>query len=199
MIVTLLAIFYDLTLIGKYMARKVKVRGLSDILTYFRRNETPIFFVSPTAFNLLGVEKFVNRFFHINYFDSFDGMHPRVFVPEEKSHAEFESMEDVCNYMLQHKEVIDRIKKAGKGPAKLLFVMLDEKTEEICSDLGVDIALPSVALRKKLDSKIELTRLANEAGIDSAPNVLGKADSFEELMKVAKKGGLGKDLVVQTP
>ena len=42
-----------------------KVRGLSDILTYFRRNEKPIFFVSPTAFNLLGVEKFINRFFHI--------------------------------------------------------------------------------------------------------------------------------------
>ena len=181
------------------MARTPKLRGLSDILTYFRRNETPIFFVSPTAFNLLGVEKFINRFFHINYFDSFDGMHPRVFVPEEKSHAEFDSMEDVCNYMLMHKEVIDRIKKAGKGPAKLLFVMLDEKTEQICDDLGVDIALPSVALRNKLDSKIELTRLANEAGIDSAPNVLGKADSFEELMKIATEGKLGNDLVVQTP
>jgi len=176
-----------------------KVRGLSDILTYFRRNETPIFFVSPTAFNLLGVEKFINRFFHINYFDSFDGHHPRVFVPTEKSHAEFESMEDVCNYMLQHKEVIDRIRKAGKGPAKLLFVMLDEKTEEICQELGVDIALPPVALRKRLDSKIELTKLANKAGIDSAPNVLGKADSFEELMKAASDAGLGSDLVVQTP
>ena len=176
-----------------------KVRGLSDILTYFRRNEKPIFFVSPTAFNLLGVEKFINRFFHINYFDSFDGQHPRVFVPTEKSHDEFESMEDVCNYMLQHKEVIDRIKKAGKGPAKLLFVMLDEKTEEICEELGVEIALPPVELRKRLDSKIELTQLANKAGIDSAPNVLGKANSYEELMKAAKKGGLGNDLVVQTP
>jgi biotin carboxylase len=179
--------------------KRPKIRGLSDILTYFRRNETPIFFVSPTAFNLLGVEKFVNRFFHINYFDSFDGAHPRVFVPEEKSSGEFESMEDVCNYMLMHKEVIDKIKKSGKGPAKLLFVMLDEKTEEICNQLGVDIALPSVALRKKLDSKIELTKLANEAGIDSAPNTLSKADSFDELMKEAKKAGLGKDLVVQTP
>ena len=176
-----------------------KVRGLSDILTYFRRNEKPIFFVSPTPFNLMGVEKFIHRFYHINYFDSFDGQHPRVFVPSEKSHDEFESMEDVCNYMLQHKEVIDRIRKAGKGPAKLLFVMFDEKTEEICNELGVDIALPPAALRKRLDSKIELTKLANKAGIDSAPNVLGKADSFEELMKAAKKGKLGNDLVVQTP
>ncbi len=182
------------------MARKPKVRGLSDILTYFRRNETPIFFVSPTAFNLLGVEKFVNRFFHINYFDSFDGMHPRVFVPTETSHGEFESMEDVCNYMLQHKEVIDRIRKAGKGPARLLFVMLDEKTEDICSELGVEVALPPVALRKRLDSKIELTRLASEAGIDSAPNVLvDKANSYAELMDAANGSRLGSDLVVQTP
>ncbi|MCP3690119.1 MAG: biotin carboxylase, partial [Gammaproteobacteria bacterium] len=181
------------------MPKHPKIRGLSDILTFFRRNETPIFFVSPTAFNLLGVEKFVNRFFHINYFDSFEGAHPRVFVPKEKGDGEFESMEEVCNYMLMHKEVIDKIKKSGKGPAKLLFVMLDEKTEEICSDLGVDIALPSVAMRNKLDSKIELTRLANEAGIDSAPNVLGKADSFKELMAAAKKAKLGDDLVVQTP
>ena len=153
------------------MKKTPKVRGLSDILTYFRRNETPIFFVSPTSFNLLGLEKFVNRFFHINYFDSFDGAHPRVFVPSEKSDQDFQSMEDVCNYMLMHKEVIDKIKKSGKGPAKLLFVMFDEKTEEICEQLGVDIALPSVALRKRLDSKIELTQLANQAGIDSAPNV----------------------------
>jgi len=182
------------------MTKNAKVRGLSDILTYFRRNETPIFFVSPTAFNLLGLEKFVNRFFHINYFDSFDGLHPRVFVPSETSHAEFESMEDVCNYMLMHKEVIDRIKKAGKGPARLLFVMLDEKTEEICRELGVKIALPPVAMRKRLDSKIELTRLASEAGIDSAPNVLvEKANSFSELMDAANRAKLGTDLVVQTP
>jgi len=182
------------------MARSRKIRGLSDILTYFRRNQTPIFFVSPTPFNLLGLEKFVNRFFHINYFDSFDGNHPRVFVPSEKSHAEFESMEDVCNYMLQHKEVIDRIKKAGHGPARVLLVMLDEKTEEICKDLGVQIALPPVALRERLDSKIELTRLASEAGIDSAPNVLvDKANTYAELMDAANKAKLGSDLVVQTP
>ncbi len=181
------------------MKKSVKLRGLSNILTYFRRNETPIFFVSPTAFNLLGLEKFVNRFYHINYFDSFDGNHPRVFVPEEKGSGEFQSMEDVCNYMLMHKEVVDRIRKAGGGPAKLLFVMFDEKTEQISKELGAEIALPTVALRNRLDSKIELTRLANEAGIDSAPNVLGAATSYRQLMKAAGKAGLGNDLVVQTP
>ncbi len=40
---------------------KPVLRSLSDILTFFRKNTTPMFFVSPTAFNLLGVEKFVNN------------------------------------------------------------------------------------------------------------------------------------------
>lgn len=179
--------------------KKPKIRGLSQILTFFRKNTTPIFFISPTAFNLLGVEKFVNRFYHINYFDSFDGFHPRVFVPREAGVRDFESMEEVCNYLLSHKEVIDRIRKSGGGPAKLLFVMFDEETEELAKELGVEIAHPSAALRSRLDSKIETTRLANEAGIASAPNVLGRADSFESLMTQAEKAGLGGDLVVQTP
>ena len=165
------------------------LRGLSQILTFFRKNETPIFFVSPTPFNLLGVEKFVNRFHHINYFNSFDGFHPRVFVPSETGPREFQSMEEVCNDLLSNKEVIDRIKKAGGGPAKLLFVMFDEETEDLAHDIGAEIALPSAALRRRLDSKIETTRLANEAGIASAPNVMGRADSFEELMTLAEAAG----------
>ena len=175
------------------------LRGLSEILTFFRKNEAPIFFVSPTAFNLLGVEKFVNRFYHINYFDSFEGFHPRVFVPRETGPREFQSMEEVCNYLLSHKEVVDRIKKAGKGPAKLLFVMFDEETEELTRELGAEVALPSAALRTRLDSKIETTRLANEAGISSAPNALGRASGYDELMTLADKAGLGSHLVVQTP
>ncbi len=178
---------------------KPKLRGLSEILTYFRKNETPIFFVSPTAFNLLGVEKFVNRFYHINYFDSFHGFHPRVFVPKETGPREFQSMEDVCNYLLSHKEVSDRIRRAGKGPAALLFVMFDEETETLTGEIGARVALPSAALRNRLDSKIETTRLANEAGIASAPNTLGRASSFEHLMKLADKTNLGTRLVVQTP
>lgn len=179
--------------------RQPTLRGLSQVLTYFRRNETPFFFVSPTAFNLLGVEKFVNRFFHINYFDSFDGIHPRVFVPRETGPREFQSMEEVCNYLLAHKEVIDRIQAAGQGPAKLLFVMFDEETEELAREIGADVILPPAALRTRLDSKIVTTRLANDAGIASAPNVLGRAKSFDELMNLARQSNLGDDLVVQTP
>src|ERR687886_2346960 len=56
------------------------LRGVSDIRGFFRTNRTPIFFVSPTAFNLLGIDRWVRGFHYVNYFDSFEGSHPRVFV-----------------------------------------------------------------------------------------------------------------------
>ncbi len=57
------------------------LRGISEIRAFFRKNETPIYFVSATAFNLLGIDRWVRNFTFVNWFDSFDGTHPNVFVP----------------------------------------------------------------------------------------------------------------------
>ena len=176
----------------------VKLNGLSEIYTYFRKNTTPWYFVSPTSFNILGIDQWVHKFEYINYFDSFDGSHPRVVIPREHQPREFQSMEEMVNYLLQHKEVVDHFKKRGDG-GKILTVMFDDETEEIAKELGMEIALPSNELRQRLDSKIETTRLANEAGVASAPNTMGRADSYEALMALVNKAGLGNNLVVQTP
>ena len=58
-----------------------KLQGPSDIYAYFRRNQTPIYFLSPTPFNLLGLDRWVNGFEYLNFFDSFDGQHPKILVP----------------------------------------------------------------------------------------------------------------------
>jgi len=34
-----------------------KLRGVSDLREFFRTNQTPVYFVSPTAFNLLGIDR----------------------------------------------------------------------------------------------------------------------------------------------
>ncbi len=175
-----------------------KLNGLSDILTFFRQNETPIYFVSPMPFNLLGIDRWVRNFEYINYFDSFDGHHPHVFVPSETGPREFWSMEEIGNYLLGHKEVIDRIRKRGPG-SKVVLIMFDEETEELARDLGVEIALPPAALRKRIDSKIVTTQLGNEAGVPSVPNVLGRASSYAELRTLASNANLGDDLVIQLP
>jgi biotin carboxylase len=78
-------------------------------------------------------------------------------------------------------------------------VFFDEETEAICAEQGWELILPAHALRTHLDSKITTTRLGNEAGAPSVPNVLGAADSYEALVGLATGHDLGSDLVVQTP
>src|SRR5947209_10068043 len=55
--------------------------GVPEIRSFFRTNQTPVYFVSPTPFNLLGMDRWARNFHYVNYYDSFDGGHPRVFVP----------------------------------------------------------------------------------------------------------------------
>ena len=110
------------------MAKKAKLRSLSDIYAFFRKNQTPIYFLSPTPYNILGLGRWINRFEYINFFDSFDGTHPKAMVPREHGPHEFRSIEDVNNHLLKHPEVKAHIK--AKGPGFLLLVMFDEETEE---------------------------------------------------------------------
>ena len=178
------------------MTDKVHLNGLSEIFRYLRRNETPIYAIMPTPFSFLGLDQWIGGFEFINYFDVFDGNHPRIFVPGRSGPQNFSSMEDVANYLVSHP---DFLAKAGKKGGKTLFVMFDEETEKLVEAAGLQNALPSAELRTRLDSKIETTRIGNEAGVESAPNVMGRADSYEALTKLAKKAKLGSDLVVQTP
>ena len=174
------------------------LRGISEIRGFFRTNRTPLYFVSPTAFNLLGIDRWVRNFFYVNYFDSFEGTHPRVFVPKERRYPEFGSIEEICNYLLEHEEVLDLIRSRGPG-GKALFVFFDEETEECAAEAGLEVALPPAELRHRLDSKIVTTQLGDEAGVPSVPNVLGRATRYDELVALAEEAGLGDDLVVQTP
>jgi hypothetical protein len=182
------------------------LRGISELRGFFRTNQTPVYFISPIAFNLLGIDRWVRRFFYVNYFDSFDGGHPWVFVPARTPHPQFGSIEDVCNYLLGHEgltEFVAAHRQAGagreRGRGKAVFVFFDEETERRASEAGLEVALPSAELRHRLDSKIVTTQLGEAAGVPSVPNVLGRATSYSELLGLAATAGLGDDLVVQTP
>lgn len=181
------------------MGIQPKLTSLSDIYRFFRDNKTPIYFVSPTSYNVLGLGQWVQSFEYVTFFDSFDGSHFRITNPKLEGEREFQSMEEMVNYLLSHKETIDLIEKNGGG-GKLLTVMIDEETEEIAKKVGLEMALPSAELRTRIDSKIVTTQLANEAGVASAPNVVDvQASTYGELEKLAEEYGLGSNLVVQTP
>lgn len=179
----------------KSRAKRPKLDGISDIRRFFHRNEEPIYFISATPFNLLGIDEWVRNFHFINYIDCFDGQHPHVFVPQEAPHRPFTSIEDINNYLLSHKEVVDYIRARGPG-GKAVFLFFDEETEALCRELGLEVCFPSALLRRTVDNKVEATRIADRAGVKSVPHTLAKVTSYKSLLQEAKS--LGKDLVVQT-
>jgi hypothetical protein len=175
-----------------------KLVGLSDVRRFFIRNTEPVFWISATSFNVMNLDEWVRRFRFISYIDCFDGSHPSLYSPPEAPHDEFESLEDIVNFLLEHPGVQDYVRARGGGKAAFLF--FDQKTEELCERLGLEICFPSAELRERIDHKMEATRIGNRARVYSVPNVLLKGDavdSWEALCKQAKK--LGDDLVVQTP
>ncbi|MGK5682349.1 biotin carboxylase [Actinoplanes sp. URMC 104] len=181
---------------------RTRLRGVSSIRAFFRRNTTPIYFVSPTPFNLLGIDRWVSNFHYVNYYDSFDGAHPHVFLPRYRGVDDFGSMEEMNNFLLGHPEFAAFAAEQGSG-GKAVLVMVDDRTEQLAAERGIDLALPPAALRHRLDSKLVTTRLGNEAGVPSVPNVLGSVaggpDAYDQLLALAAGAGLGTDLVVQLP
>ena len=178
------------------MPKKI-LKNISEIRRYFHTNEEPIYFVSATNFNLLGIDEWVKNFKFICYMDCFDGRHPNVMVPSEAPHDEFQSIEDINNYLLQHKEVIDFVRKRG-GKPKFVFLMFNAKTEQLVKELGGEIWFPHAKLRERCDNKIETVRIGDKAGVPSVPNALSEVTSFANLQAICKPANLGSDLVLQS-
>ena len=70
------------------------LNNISEIRRFFHRNDTPIYFISATNFNLLGLDEWVKNFKYICYIDCYDGRHPNTFCPSEQPHAEFQAIEE---------------------------------------------------------------------------------------------------------
>ncbi len=189
---------------AKTVKKKTKkqevLKGIPEIRRFFYRNTTPVYFISATNFNLLGADEWVRNFKFICYIECFDGMHPNVFSPvEEMPHEEFTSIEDINNYLLEHKEVVDYLKsRAKKGKnGKALFLMFDERTEKLAKKNNLEVCFPSAKMRGFMDNKVNTNRVAEKAGVPCVPYVLTKVKSYAHLSEVSKH--LGNDLVIQLP
>ncbi|MFT6053136.1 MAG: biotin carboxylase [Roseivirga sp.] len=177
-----------------------KLNGVADIRRYFYKNETPIYFISATNFNLLGADEWIKGFKFICHIECFDGLHPNVFSPKEEiPHDQFEGIEDINNYLLQHPEVQHYLKNraTGENAGKVMFLMFDEKTEELAKKQGLEVMFPSAEMRTFMDNKVNTNRLAEKAGVPCVPYVLSKVEDYNHLCTVSKS--LGTDLVIQTP
>ena len=177
-----------------------QLNGISDIRRFFYKNETPIYFISATNFNLLGADEWIKGLKYITYIECFDGLHPNVFSPKEEiPHDEFESIEDINNYLLQHPEVQNYLKSRAKGKSagKVMFLMFDEKTEKLAKQQKLEIMFPTAKMRTFMDNKVNTNRIAEKAGVPCVPYVLSKVNDYAQLRKVSKD--LGEELVIQTP
>ncbi len=173
---------------------------VADVRRFFYKNEVPIYFISATNFNLLGADEWIKGFKFIVHIECFDGLHPNVFSPKTPMpHDDFESIEDINNYLLQHPEVQNYIKSRsiGKNVGKAMFLMFDDKTEALAKKLGLQIMFPTAKMRNFMDNKVNTNRIAEKAGVPCVPYVLSPVKDYKHLTEVAKK--LGTDLVVQTP
>lgn len=174
------------------------LQGIPDIRLFFHRNDTPIYFISATNFNLLGIDEWVRNFRYVSYIDCFDGQHPNVISPSEIPHRPFTSIEDINNYLLEHKEVVDVIRRRSKdgSAGKAVFLFFDEQTEALCEQLGLEVCFPKAKLRQEIDNKIMTTRIGDRAGISSVPNVLAKLESYQQMRELTTE--LGENVVIQT-
>jgi hypothetical protein len=81
-----------------------RLKNISEVRHFFRTNDVPILFFGATPFNLLGLDRWVRNFSYITYYDAWDGAHPRVFTPGHKPYREFESGEEINNWLLTNPE-----------------------------------------------------------------------------------------------
>jgi hypothetical protein len=102
------------------------LRNISEVRHFFRTNEVPIYFVGATPFNLLGLDRWVRNFSYVTYYDGWDGAHPRVFTPKHRPYIEFESGEEINNWLLVNPEVrvhMSRPAPRGQRPKVAMGVL----------------------------------------------------------------------------
>ena len=85
----------------------------------------------------------MRNFTYVTYYDAWDGAHPRVITPRDKPYVEFESGEEINNWLLKNAEMRALMRPAPGGPRpKVAMVFFNEETEQICDELGYDLILP---------------------------------------------------------
>ncbi len=171
---------------------------LSDIKRHFAENEVPVYFLSASNFNMLGMHDWVRNWLNINLLDCFDGGHPQVLCVADNHQQVFQGIEDINRYLLNSSMVRSHLEQAKEKNGQAVFLFFDEPIEALCAALGLHILLPEHGLVREIDSKIVTTEIGNEAGVYSVANALASVSCYAELQEIARDAKLGSRLVVQT-
>lgn len=177
---------------------KTTLNTLADIKRHFAESDVPVYFISASNFNMMGMHEWVRNWLNINLIDCFDGTHPQVLMVADDHAQVFGSIEDINAFLLRDATVRARLAQHKDRKGQALFLFFDAQIEAMCAEMGVDIILPGNSLVREIDSKIVTTEIGDQAGVHSVPNVLAKVSSFADLQQLAQQAGLGSRWVVQT-
>jgi len=176
------------------------LHSVADIKAYFAHRQQPLFFISASNFNMMGMHDWVKGWHNINLLDCFDGKHPHALVVQDDHSRLFGGIEDVNHYLLgsqSARDLIAQVQANSTERCQALFLFFDAQLEAVCQELDLDIVLPRNELVRQIDSKIVTTEIGNTAGVASVPNVLAHVGSYTELAQLAAGAGLGARWVVQ--
>jgi hypothetical protein len=173
--------------------------SLSGSITQLRKrmleNTIPIYFIDWCLFSAIGMEEHIGNIQFICAIDTFDGLHPNIFVPKDFEYDHSLTCEQTLLALLTNEEVIAHIK--SQGPGKMLTWLLDDKIEQLVAELGLEICLPPHAIRHQWDNKANTNRLAERAGVPCVPYILSPIENYRHLRSISLD--LGEHLVVQMP
>jgi len=176
-----------------------KIKTIEQARDYFTNQKDSFYFVSASNFNLMPIHNWVNNWFNVNMIDSYDGNNASVLLPEYSSMPIFENIEQINQFLLGNKEIVEHIKeKQLEGEANVMFLFYNKELEETTESLDINKIMPDNKLVKSIDNKITTTQIGNSVDVPSVPNALVNISSYKELCKVQEEHDLGSDVVIQT-
>jgi biotin carboxylase len=175
------------------------INTIAQAKKYFKAQDNSFYFVSASNFNLMPIHNWVNNWFNVNMIDSYDGNNTSVLLPEYSSMPIFENIEQINQFLLGNKEIVEHIKEQKKtGEANVVFLFYNEDLEDMSRSLDINKIMPDNKLVKSIDNKITTTQIGNSVDVPSVPNALVNISSYKELCKVQEEHDLGSDVVIQT-
>jgi hypothetical protein len=168
---------------------------LRQLRNLMLKNTAPIYFADWCHYIALGMEKHIGNLHFLCATDNFNGNHPNLYMPPGFEYDNSLASEQTLNALLRNDKLRTFLKKRGNG--KFLTWLFDEETEELLSELGLELCLPTHALRMQWDNKVNTNRLAERAAVPCVPYVISAIHDFEHLCNLTVS--IGKDLVVQMP
>jgi biotin carboxylase len=177
------------------------LHSVQDIKQYLANRAQPVYFVSPSNFNMMDMHQWVSGWKNINLLDCFDGTHANVLVVPDDHTRVFNSTEDINHYLLSSPLTRELVQSPNDNSARAqaIFLFFDDVLVDVCEKvLDLEVALPPHTLVREVDSKLVTTEIGNHAGVGSVPNRLARVESFAQLQQLAKDAGLGDRWVVQS-